>query len=252
MGLSALTRSIALIVALPLATGTGMAADNKDFEYPELLVSPSASDRLANEAKNENKDRWSIHWAIQASALTTLMAGLQSNGDPGKNADEAARKGEEVGSKTAAKTATYVGGLWLVATTAMSASYTPYQSGVNGLKGMPQANKKDRLAYERYAEESIYGASRVATVMKWTAFATNAGASMMVVQNAYKPMTRGMGALAVVGSTLPLLFEHRWNSVQRFQGEYKKRIYGPLSQVQFSLMPKGDAMAAVTQMSWNF
>ena len=250
--MSKVTKAVAILFTINVAGSSARAADSKDFEYPELLVSPSASERLATEAKSENRNRWSVHWAIQASALTTLMAGLSSNGDPGKNAEEAERKGEEVGSKSAAKAATYVGGLWLVATTAMSAAYTPYQSGLSNLKGISQSNKKDKLAYERYAEEALYAPSRVATVMKWASFATNAGASMMVVQNASKPITRGMGAMAVLGSALPILFEHPWNEVYRFQGEYKKRIYGPLSQVQFSLMPTGNAMAAVTNMTWEF
>jgi hypothetical protein len=239
-------------LATTFFAGSLFAAESKDFEYPELLVSPSASERLAGEAKTENRNRWSAHWAIQASALATLMAGSMSNGDPGKNATEAAKKGEDPGSKSAAKAATYVGGFWLLTSTAMSVAYTPYQTGLARLQGMPQSNRKDKLAYERYAEEALDAPSRVASVMKWTAFASNAGANAMVVQNAANATTKTFGGLAIVASTLPLLFEHQWNAVNRFQGEYKKRIYGPLSSLNLSLMPKGDAMAAVSTVSFEF
>jgi hypothetical protein len=247
-----LKQLMAGLLTTTLAAGTLSAAENKEFEYPELLVSPSASERLTGEAKAENRNRWSAHWAIQASALATLMAGSMANGDPGKDAEQAAKKGEEPSSKGAAKAATYVGGFWLITTTAMSATYTPYQSGLAKLQGMAQGNKKDRLAYERYAEEALYAPSRVATVMKWAAFASNAGANAMVIQGAANTTTKTFGGLALVASTLPLLFEHQWNAVNRFQGEYKKRIYGPLSSLNLSLMPNGDSMAAVSSFSLEF
>ena len=243
---------MAALVTTSMSAGAAFAAETKEFEYPELLVSPSASERLANEAKAENKNRWSAHWAIQASALSTLMAGAISNGDPGKRSETAAKNGEEAGSKSAAKAATYVGGFWLVTTTAMSAIYTPYQSGLSKLQGLSQTNKKDKLAYERYAEEAIDAPSRVATVMKWASFVSNAGANATIMGNAANSTTKTFGGIGLVASTLPLVFEHQWSTVSRYQGEYKKRIYGPLSNVNFSLTPKGDSIAAVTNMSWEF
>ena len=239
---------ISSLVGIFMSSHVLMATEPKEFEYPELLVSPSASERLAVEAKRENKARWSAHWAIQASALTTLMAGITSNGDPGK----ATSNGDEPGSKMAARAATYVGAFWLAGSAVMSATYTPYQTGLNGLKGLSNGSKKEKLAYERYAEEAIYAPSMVATVMKWASVVSNAGASGMVASNGKNSMTKFMGGVGVAGSLLPLLFEHQWNEVYRFQGDYKKRIYGPVASVNMSVIPRGDAMAALTNVGIEF
>lgn len=244
-----------MTVAILMATISAQAiaaAESKEFDYPELLVSPSASERLVSEAKSENRSRWSTHWTIQAAALAAVVAGGMSNNDPGKNAKVAASKGEEPSSKSAAKAATYVGGFWLITTTAMSAVYTPYKSGLARLQGMQLNQKKDRLAYERYAEEALDAPSRVATVMKWAAFASTAGAGAMVIDAAANNTTKTFGGLAVIASSLPLLFESPWISVNRFQGEYKKRIYGPLTKLDLSLMPKGEAVAVVSSAAWEF
>ena len=243
-----LAAQISCLVAILMLSQVVMGAETKEFEYPELLVSPSASERLAAEARTEHKSRWSAHRAIQASALTTLMAGITSKGDPGKKTTD----GEEPGSKMAARAATYVGGFWLAGTAIMSATYTPYQSGLSGLKGLANASKKEKLAYERYAEEALYAPSRTAAVMKWASFVSNAGASAMVASNGKNSMTKFMGGLGITGSLLPLLFEHQWNEVYRFQGEYKKRIYGPVASVNISVIPRGDAMAALTNLGVEF
>jgi hypothetical protein len=76
------------LFAATFITHAVIAADspkpNTDFEYPELMVAPSASDRLQLQAKSENSNRYTDHWAIQTSAATTLIAAILSGSDPGK------------------------------------------------------------------------------------------------------------------------------------------------------------------------
>src|SRR4051812_12685888 len=47
-----------------------------DYDYPELMVTPSASERLTMQGKSEESKRWTTHLPIQASALMTLTAGI--------------------------------------------------------------------------------------------------------------------------------------------------------------------------------
>ena len=225
------------------------ASESREFEYPELVVSPSASERLAQEAKAESKNRWSRHWAIQTSSAMTLIAGLSANSDPGK---KEAKDGEEAMIKTAAKMATYVGGGWLVATGVMSAVYTPYQSGMASLGSMSQTSKKDKLAYERYAEEAIDAPARIARVMTWASFLSNAVASGLVASQAKNSMTQTLGGIGTLASVMPLLFQHPWASVACYQHDYKKRIYGPLTSASMTLVPHDGAMAAVTSAGIEF
>lgn len=217
MQFTSLISALALSVTVSLPSLSYAAAETKEFEYPELLVSPSASERLAAEAKTENKHRWSAHWAIQASAMTTLLAGLSSSGDPGV----ATKDGTEAKTKIAGTMAKYIGVIWLGTTGVMSATYTPYQTGMAGLKGMAQGTKREKLAYERSAEEALYAPSSVATVMKWTSFVSNLAANAMVMSAATQGSTKLMGTIGIIGSILPVAFEHGWNSVERYQTEYK-------------------------------
>ena len=239
--------SAVIISTLPLTAFA--AAENRDFDYPELVVSPSASERLATEAKTEAKNRWTTHWAIQSSSAMTLLAGLSANSDPGRSAP---KDGQVAMIKTASTLATYIGGGWLVATGVMSAMYTPYKSGMSGLAGLSQGNKKDKLAYERYAEEALESPARLACVMKWASFLSNATASGLVASQASNSMTQTLGGLSTLASIAPLLFEHEWSSVYRFQSDYKKRVYGPLTSASFSLIPRNNVMAAVTTVGVEF
>jgi hypothetical protein len=248
MQFTALISAFALSLTVFLPSVSYAAVEAKEFEYPELLVSPSASERLAAEAKNENKRRWSAHWAIQASALTTLLAGMSSSGDPGV----ATKDGSEKKTKIAGTMATYIGAIWLGTTGVMSATYTPYQTGMAGLKGMAQGTKKEKLAYERRAEEALYAPSSVATVMKWTAFISNLTANALVMSSATQGSTKLMGSIGILGSILPVAFEHEWNSVERYQNEYKKRIYGPLTDVSISIVPHNNVMAGMTSLTFDF
>ena len=46
------------------------------YEYPELLVTPSATERLEMEAAKESGRRFTTHLPIQISALGTITAGI--------------------------------------------------------------------------------------------------------------------------------------------------------------------------------
>lgn len=212
-----------------------------EYEYPELLVSPSASERLTQEAKVEDKNRYKEHWAIQVSAVSTLFAGVLAGSDPGK----ASNSDETKPIKTASLASIAVGGGWLAITGAMSAMYSPYQSGAKELATLPRGSKKETLAYERRAEEELAYPARISKVMKWSSFISNAAASGLVASNAQNNSAKIMGGISVINSLLPILFDHTWELNQKYQEDYKRRVYGPISYNNFEFGTHGNQVAGI-------
>ena len=224
---------------------------SSEYEYPELMVSPSASDRLSQEAKNEAKNSWKAHWTFESSAALTILAGVLSASDPGKKKDLA--DGETAMTKTASLAAYSIGGGWLALSAFLSTSYSPYRSGAQDLAAMNRGTtKRDQLAYERHAEESLSRPARIARVLKWASFATNLAAGGLILGAAKNDTTKIAGGVAVIGSFLPLMFEHPWAESYRFQEDYKKRIYGPLVYQNVSLVPSGQKLAAEWSVGTRF
>src|SRR5262249_20459832 len=58
-----------------------------EFDYPELLVTPSASERLKMEAKSEKSAGLSRMLPIEISGALTLLAGATSLNDPGPSSN---------------------------------------------------------------------------------------------------------------------------------------------------------------------
>ena len=91
----------------------------EDFEYPELMVTPRASQRLYMEASKERRSPF-VLIQYQLSAATTLTAGLLQSGNLKPGSDLAGR------SKFAG---IVVGGGWLAVTSALGMMDHPYSSG---------------------------------------------------------------------------------------------------------------------------
>jgi hypothetical protein len=211
----------ALIASLAPQAGKAAGAPTQEYEYPELLVTPRASERLDMEAKTEADSRWTRHLPVQASALATLAAGIIQTGgkDPAKDTQGYSPLAGIV-----------VGGVWLGTTLALSALHHPYTTSAEAIKGQPKATKRDQLARERYAEESLEQAARLGRRLTLLSVISNLGA------NAYMMLNAQSGSLAFVAdgvagvlSLAPLLFSYRWQTVECEQQEYKKKIYGPVA-----------------------
>lgn len=224
---------------------------SSEYEYPELMVSPSASERLSQEAKNEAKNSWKAHWTLESSAILTVIAGVMASSDPGKKSD--LPDGETAMTKTASLAAFSIGGGWLALSAFLSTAYSPYTSGAQDVARTGRGTtKREQLAYERRAEEALYRPARISNVLKWASFATNLAAGGLVVSSAKNDMTKIAGGVAVIGSLLPLMFEHPWSEAHRFQNDYKKRIYGPLVYHNVSLVPSGRMLAAEWSVGTRF
>lgn len=219
MKISLLLIRIPALLTLMFFLNSQARAAGTEFDYPELMVSPLASERLTQEASKEDSRKWTNFLPIQVSALSTLVAGAAftvkypTDGNSGLFG---------IG----------VGAGWIAATTLLALSYHPYQSGLEDLKAYPAGSKKQNLVRERMAEETINAAGSLSKRLMWISIATNFSASMVM---ASRSQEGSFGLYAAIGSAAlsftPFLFRDSWQNVARSQREYKKKIYAPIASL---------------------
>ncbi|HAZ12217.1 MAG: hypothetical protein A2X86_03180 [Bdellovibrionales bacterium GWA2_49_15] len=208
---------VAIIAIIAFLSSEVWAQDRVD--YPELLVTPRASDRLKIESESEMRRPWNFQWAITVSAMTTLVAGLMQDEDPSK--DPQGNSGT-VGM--------LVGGGWLAVNMFMVYGVRGYKSAYDKVAPMPAHSTREALTRERLAEEEINRLGRLSRTMKWLSFATNGFASIQLLSNAKTDTTsKVVDMLALGASFFPLLFTNHWEDVAQEQQQYKKKIFGPVA-----------------------
>lgn len=206
--------------------------EDLSFNYPELHVTPLASDRLRMEAEREPSDQWTRYWPIQAAALTTLVAGSQAKFRQDSNLNPR-DKDRYDDSKLQAQA---VGGVWLAFTLGMSAMHAPYESAHRKVAALPAGTERERLTKERMAEEALYGPGHLGFTIRWAAAVTNLASSLLLFDKAHDDSKVYIG-VATATSLLPLIVKSRWERVADRHREYKKKIYGPIASP--TIMPDG-------------
>ena len=229
-------------LASTLLTSTCFA---QNLLYPELNVSPKASERILMEAKQENADKWKTHLPIQTSALFTLFAGLNSSQDE-KDYENSVQEKEAQNSQM---TAMLVGGGWLVATYFLSENYRPYQKGANEIKSLPNGSVSEQLVRERLAEETIDSASDLGDRLMWFSVASQLLAAGYVGNHASKDAQVYAG-IAAVAAFSPIIFKYNWQKVHRYHQDYKKRIYAPIASL--GAMSLDQKIVPSMNLSWTF
>jgi len=215
-----ITRNFKLLIAL-LIILISSAQAAVQFDYPELMVSPRATERLLLEAKQEKSFDMLLHLPLQISATNTLLAGALMMGDVDEDKDP---------DKKSPLAGLIIGGGWLGLSLAMNMYYKPYRRAYAQIAKMPVANKKQELMRERLAEEAIDAAARVGRRMAWISFLTNVAANgYMMGQAKSKSNGQFASALGLLTSFAPLIFQYHWIEVSNNQKEYKKKIYSPIA-----------------------
>lgn len=236
--------ALALTALQSISSSSAAAAEARakapapaDFSlgYPELLVEPKASLRLERESSAYQASRWAPYRTIQVSAATTLVASVLQisslEADPSKT-----RYSGAVGLA--------VGGGWLAATSLMALGYHPYSDAWEQVSKMPQGSPAEKLSRERYAEEALRSASRMARTLSWISVISNFGASAYLLVEASKDtIGRPAGGVSAVVALAPLIFSQPWIEAWSNQESYKKRIYGPLVQATW-MQPVANSPAA--------
>jgi len=226
----------------------------EDYQYPELLVSPSASDRLRDEAKDEDRRAWTVNIPMQLSAASTLIAGLVAMADPGKSSgnEETVTKEDKDRVQWAGRTGVIVGGAWLGASAMMSMKYRPYKSGEKEIGKAASGDKKQQLARERLAEEALEAPALLQRRLKWISLVTNLGAAGFMASSAGDAPAKVSAGIAGIMAFTPLMFRNQWENTWMYQESYKKKVYGPLTGLGFAPDAVTGAVKPVVNLSWNF
>lgn len=193
-----------------------------DYDYPELMVSPRASERLALEIDRENRGSlFSNQIGSQIAYGLTLINGAMMMGNTNEFDDA---------DKNAAKLGLVVGIAGLGSTMWMAKAYRPYGKGLANAKRMKGEGKRAQLARERLAEEAINDAAKFGKRLDYIAmgstFVANIYmASVVEADTLSEPLTY----LGAATSIVPLIFKNYWSKVGKSQRSYKKKVYGPIA-----------------------
>ena len=102
----------------------------KVLDYPELHVTPSASQRLERLAKRERADRLKNHSAMFLSSIATLVATFQATDSPQVSDDPDNVDQNQISTQVGLA----VGGGWLLTNLLLATSYNPYSKGYGEIK----------------------------------------------------------------------------------------------------------------------
>jgi hypothetical protein len=236
-----------------LMVATQAFAEKKQLaqlEYPELMVTPLASERLAQEARREMRGQHSIYAPFYVSSFTTLMGGVfqlaepvptgwgefQSNGQTSEELQDRTNQFERT-KKRLGVVGVAVGGGFLLTNALLHLIYEPFQSGFASAESMPATTERELLARERAAEAELEKAARIGNRFKWLSVGANFAASLIMISDTDSRERAHTPALMALGASLaPLFFPPRWDQVNRQQQRYKKQIYRPVAD--FNLFPQ--------------
>lgn len=216
------------------------------FEYPELLVTPLASERIALEAKSESEgyNRWMNHAPIMVSSAMTFLTATRLSGQK-----DDLRIQDQSDASDISKISMGVGAFWLGYTSYLAMTYTPYESARRDLSSYGAESAKNKLIKERLAEERINEAASFGRTLSWFSSGTLLASSVAMASLA-KEEVEGLAIASAVSALAPLYFSYRWVKVAKYHRSYKKRIYGPV--VTSSIYGNGDKWAPVLQVTASF
>lgn len=231
------------VVLLMLISSVSFA---QELSYPELNVTPRATERIKIEVKEEAGIAWSQHMAVQLSSLSTLVAGAMST----SSIDE---EKKDDGGNMAPTVAIAVGGAWLGATAWAAMKFRPYRSAYYRLKKMPYKSKREKLTVERLAEEEINEMRTLGRRIRWFSVATNLAASGYLMGNLESEsdaqISAGFSALLALG---PLFFKYHWEDVANEQDKYKKKIFSPVAMMPITKNPFSNDRASGVSLLYTF
>lgn len=239
-------RFVALVVVLGFTVSAQAASPtaSDSFEYPELLVTPKASERIEMEAKRETERRWATHLPLAIPGLMTFTAGLIQSGYVDTNQDV---------DKRSPMAGIVVGGGWLATSLILTLSSTPYGDAHTELQGMAKGTKREQLLRERMAEEALLRPARLASRLKWLSVLTNAAAATYMIAKAENgSFGRLVDGAALLVAFTPLIFKHSWQDAYTQQDAYKKRIYGPVASAGWTVAHVGGKAAPAFAFSLQF
>ena len=227
-------KAIALLIVMTLATfilhtEEAFPQEKLNYEYPELVVTPRASDRLKEEARAESRAAWTDHIHVQGPALLTILAAMSTQGDRKDDRGDPLSKEDKDRAKNSGQLGLMVGGGILVTTAALSATYRPYKSCWRRVKKMKSGSKREQLTRERYAEECFESKAGFGRILSWTSTIVNVAAAGLLLADSQESTSRGLAGLATIAAFTPLFIDYAWETTWEHHQDYKKRVYGPVA-----------------------
>jgi len=205
-------------------------AEKGDLRYPELRVTPLASERLNIEVKKESESRFRGYELYLASALVTSLSGIYGLTDKSKNNSD----NETANYLTIATGAAFAGiGSYLAFVS------TPYHEASIPVKAMKTGTVYDRLVKERMSEERIDNIARFNRRLRIFTGIVQVGLSIALAatsededdeSTAVDESGANTTALYAAGLTFAagvtnFIFTHPSERVSALQKSYKKKIY---------------------------
>lgn len=235
---------ISSVLLISFITSTTFAQENlfSNLDYPELQVSPRATERLAQLAEMEEKNTLLLEWTMITSGAMTLIAGVKHRGNY-KETDLTDKEKEE--SDMAGAAGMIVGAGWITLGTVMGLKKWS-AARLAEVKRIPGKDKRADLARERLAEEALEYASSTTSTLENLSVFTNFATSLYITSYATDE-NRVYGLLAATTSFLPWLFPNVYHKTYQKHLEYKKKIYAPLVGIGF-----GNKLEPMMNWTWNF
>lgn len=216
----------------------------KVSDYPELMVSPLASERLKIESIREQKSKAQFQLPITTSAAMTLISGVVQYGNTDTNKDP---------KKRAALAGTLIGSTWLLTNYYLSYHYRGFRRAYKNVSKIRATNNHQKLIKERLAEEEINRLGRLGTTMKWLSFFSNGISSVYMISKAQKDSAAKLtSALSIITSLAPIIFSNHWSDIAHEQKNYKKRVYGPIVHGTFFQDHKTKKLSPGILLSMSF
>lgn len=225
--------------------------DEKGFlaglDYPELQVVPRASERLQMESQEERNSLLSSYWPVQISSVALIMAGSMSSGKyKQENPTEAQKKDNQFASQMG----TLVGLMWLGGTYYLNHSLS-YSKAIPDIKKVTGKDKKSQLLKERLSEEALERPAKIASMINNFSVWTNLLLALYINEHS-KPGMPNYAGLAIGLSFLPMLIDNRIVENWEKHQEYKRKIYAPITRVDFVIDPNSRQLTPLLGMQWRF
>lgn len=222
-------------------------AEDIELRYPELEVSPRASQRLAIEAKKEKNNHPTFKRFIPAlsSAAFTLGASFYVGSKISDYNYDSAKEDEANQIVTIGQ---LTGAAWIGILSYLAYNHKPYQNGYREVAKLSSKSKSDKIARERFAEEKINEAADFSQKVAFLSTSTNLFASIALSAYA-KDDAAIVSALSALVAFAPYYFTNYWQNLADKHEEYKKKIYGPVSMPLIQLDKGGELISGV---QWSF
>jgi hypothetical protein len=198
------------------------------------------------EAQLENDNGYFLHWPLHVSSLSSLGLGLYARGRYKADPSDTEKREADLASTTAIG----VGVFWLAATGVIHYG-RPYASILNRAKKTKEKDRRGELFRERIAEEGMEANAKMIRTLAFLSILSNAYAAFTVGINHDPGVSKiafGVGVLAFT----PWVFEHRYLNIYEKHLEYKRKIYTPISYLDFGVDQKSQQLYPKLAMQWSF